>query len=35
MGDQKCLVAQPEKALLDHWHLTAGEWTSERLEGLL
>ena len=25
------LVAEPEKALLDHWHLTAGEWTAERL----
>lgn len=25
-------VAEPEKALLDHWHLTEGEWTAERLE---
>jgi multidrug efflux pump subunit AcrB len=25
------LVAHPEKALLDHWHLSAGEWTSDRL----
>lgn len=25
------LVAEPEKALLDHWHLTKGEWTAERL----
>lgn len=25
-------VAEPEKALLDHWHLTSGEWTSARLE---
>ncbi len=25
------LVARPEKALLDHWHLTEGEWTTERL----
>lgn len=24
-------LAEPEKALLDHWHLTAGEWTDERL----
>ena len=32
MGDQKYRVAEPEKALLDHWHLTAGEWTSERLD---
>jgi hypothetical protein len=26
------LVADPEKALLDHWHLTPGEWTRDRLE---
>lgn len=26
------LVAEPEKALLDHWHLSPGEWTAERLE---
>jgi hypothetical protein len=32
VGEQKFLVAEPEKALLDHWHLTEGEWTSERLE---
>jgi predicted transcriptional regulator of viral defense system len=32
VGGQKFLVAEPEKALLDHWHLTEGEWTSERLE---
>jgi predicted transcriptional regulator of viral defense system len=32
VGDQKFLVAEPEKALLDHWHLTAGEWTPERLD---
>jgi len=25
------LVAEPEKALLDHFHLTDGEWTVERL----
>jgi len=29
---QEFLVAEPEKTLLDHWHLTAGEWTSQRLE---
>jgi predicted transcriptional regulator of viral defense system len=29
---QEFLVAEPEKALLDHWHLTAGEWSVERLE---
>ena len=26
------MVADPEKALLDHWHLTAGEWTPDRLD---
>lgn len=31
-GGQEILVAEPEKALLDHWHLTAGEWTPARLE---
>jgi hypothetical protein len=31
-GGQDILVAEPEKALLDHWHLTGGEWTSERIE---
>ncbi|MDR1789032.1 MAG: hypothetical protein LBR12_01510 [Opitutaceae bacterium] len=25
------LVAEPEKALLDHWHLSTGEWTPARL----
>lgn len=29
---QDVLVAEAEKALLDHWHLTAGEWTTPRLE---
>jgi len=32
VGEQQFLVAEPEKALLDHWHLTEGEWTLERLE---
>ena len=32
IGVQKFLVAEPEKALLDHWHLTEGEWTLERLD---
>lgn len=32
VGDQKFLIAVPEKALLDYWHLTKGEWTPERLE---
>lgn len=31
-GGGTILVARPEKALLDHWHLSAGEWTSDRLE---
>ena len=31
-GTRTFLVADPEKALLDHWHLTAGEWTPERLD---
>ncbi|MDZ4199607.1 MAG: hypothetical protein U1E27_10035 [Kiritimatiellia bacterium] len=31
-GEQAIVVAEPEKALLDHWHLTEGEWTLERLE---
>ena len=30
-GGQEILVAKPEKALVDHWHLTPGEWTRERL----
>lgn len=28
---QEALLAEPEKALLDCWHLTAGEWTEDRL----
>jgi hypothetical protein len=28
-SDFRC--ATPEKALIDHWHWTQGEWTSERL----
>jgi hypothetical protein len=31
-GGHEILVAAPEKALLDHWHLTAGEWTAERIQ---
>lgn len=30
-GGGSILVARPEKALLDHWHLSAGEWTTDRL----
>ncbi|MEI8123187.1 MAG: hypothetical protein WCI20_14235 [bacterium] len=32
VGGQEFLVAEPEKALLDHWHLNEGEWTPERLD---
>jgi predicted transcriptional regulator of viral defense system len=31
-GGVNIVVAEPEKALLDHWHLTPGEWTTARLE---
>jgi len=31
VGDQNVWVAEPEKALLDYWHLTPGEWTLPRL----
>ncbi len=27
-------IAEPEKALLDLWHLGRGEWTDERLRGM-
>lgn len=30
-GSGTILVARPEKALLDHWHLAPGEWTRGRL----
>jgi len=30
-GATNLLVAEPEKALLDHWHLSEGEWTTDRL----
>lgn len=30
-GSGTILVARPEKALLDHWHLATGEWTDDRL----
>lgn len=33
-GDKDVLVAEPEKALLDGWHLGPGEWTVERLAGM-
>lgn len=31
-GPATVLVADPEKALLDHWHLASGEWTADRIE---
>jgi len=30
-GGRPLCVAEPEKALLDQWHFSAGEWTPERL----
>ena len=30
-GGREIQVADPEKALLDHWHLTPREWTPDRL----
>jgi predicted transcriptional regulator of viral defense system len=33
-GGDEIIVAEPEKALLDHWHLTPGEWTRARLEAM-
>lgn len=30
-GPATIVVAEPEKALLDYWHLTPGEWTTQRL----
>jgi predicted transcriptional regulator of viral defense system len=29
--DRKVLLAEPEKALLDLWHLSKGRWTEERM----
>lgn len=31
---QKVLVAEPEKALLDLWHIEKGEWTEERMASM-
>jgi predicted transcriptional regulator of viral defense system len=31
IGLQKILLAEPEKALLDLWHLGKGEWTEDRM----
>lgn len=31
IDNQEVLVADPEKALLDYWHLHSGEWTLPRL----
>ena len=28
------MIANPEKALLDHWHLNSGEWDYDRLKGM-
>lgn len=32
--DAGFFIAEPEKAILDHWHLNEGVWTPERLEGM-
>ena len=34
MGDQKVLIADPEKALLDLWYLEQGAWSQERMEAM-
>jgi len=34
MDGQKVLIAVPEKALLDLWHIEDGEWTTERMAGM-
>ena len=34
MTGQNVRMAMPEKALVDHWHLSRGEWTASRLEAL-
>jgi len=30
----KVLLAEPEKALLDHWHLGSGTWNVDRMEAM-
>jgi predicted transcriptional regulator of viral defense system len=32
ISDHKVLLAIPEKALLDYWHLASGEWTNTRMQ---
>ncbi|MCK5795635.1 MAG: hypothetical protein KAI47_00515 [Deltaproteobacteria bacterium] len=34
MNDLKVFVASAEKALVDHWHLEHGEWTTDRLRAM-
>jgi hypothetical protein len=34
LGEESALVAAPEKALLDLFYLSTGEYTRERIEGL-
>jgi predicted transcriptional regulator of viral defense system len=34
LGDADTLVASPEKALFDFFHLSRGEWTDARIEGM-
>ena len=34
MDCRKVLIAAPEKALLDFWHIEGGEWTAERMASM-
>jgi predicted transcriptional regulator of viral defense system len=34
MDSRPVLLAPPEKALLDLWHLESGEWTADRMAGM-
>lgn len=34
LAGARVLLANPEKALLDHWHLTSGEWSLERFRAM-
>ena len=31
---QPTMIANPEKALFDHWYLNSGEWNYDRLKGM-
>lgn len=34
LSNQDVVIASPEKALLDFWHLARGEWTHNRMAGM-